>query len=320
MIRDCFRFLLLLTAVNVAAADDASAWLERMSHAMQNLNYRGEFVHTKGDNSQTLAIIHGVFNGEVHERLWSLDGPVREIVRDDKQVRCILADQKTVVVEPRASASMSGPAFPQLTPELQRFYDFVAHSKTQRIAGRPTRVLDVRPRDPYRYGYRLWLDVQTALPLRSDLVSGDGEVIEKLYFIHVSFPESIPATDLKPELSAEGYSQYRRPGPDPVGQQSIIPEWVIGDLPRGFRLEGVQRRPGVNADSQVEHLVFSDGLASVSVFIEELPEGEETMVGLADTGQLYGTVYGRFQITTMGDVPSRTLRRIGRSARPVSSF
>lgn len=317
-----FTFLsLLLCVAGLASAQEASSWLERMSTAMQSLNYRGEFVHSRGAESQTLAIVHGLVDGEVHERLWSLDGPAREIVRDGKQVTCIFSDKKTVVVEPRATASLSGPAFPELTPELQRYYDFVAHDEAQRIAGRQTQVLEVRPRDPYRFGYKLWLDTETALPLRSDLVSGDGESIEKLYFIHVSFPETIPAADLRPELSAEGYSQYQRPAAAaPEAQQSTVPEWVVGDLPRGFRLDGVQRRPGMVAGSEVEHLVLTDGLASVSVFVEELPEGESAMVGFADTSKVYGTAYGRYQITVMGDVPNRTLRRMGRSARPVSSF
>lgn len=315
-----FGVMLLAASAGIAIADGASVWLERMNYAVQNLNYRGEFVHSKGDSDQTLAIVHRVASGEVQERLWSLDGPVREILRNDKEVTCILADQRTVVVEPRAGTSLSGPAFPSLTPELEQFYDFVAHDKFQRIAGRQTRVLDVRPRDPFRFGYRLWLDTVTSLPLRSDLVAGDGTRIEQLYFIHVSFPESIPASDLQPELSAEGYSQYRRSAVSTATSASLIPEWVVGDLPRGFRMESVQRRPGVNPGTQVEHLVYSDGLASVSVFIEELPDSEAPMVGLADTASVYGTVYGRYQVTVMGDVPTRTLRRLARSARPVDSF
>ncbi len=321
MIRHVTRLLLLLLAAGAVSAQEASSWLTRMSSAMQSLNYRGEFVHARAGQNQTLAIVHGIIDGKVHERLWSLDGPAREIVRDDKLVTCIFADKKTVVVEPRATTAISGPSFPELTPELQQYYDFVAHDDVRRIAGRPTRILEVRPRDPYRFGYRLWLDTETALPLRSDLVAGDGESIEQLYFIHVSFPETIPAADLMPELSAEGYSQYRRPAAAATeDQQSLVPEWVIGDLPRGFKLEGVQRRPGMAAGNEIEHLVLSDGLASVSVFIEELPENEAAMVGFADTGNAYGTVYGRHQITVMGDVPNRTLRRIGRSARPLSSF
>lgn len=312
--------VLLVLSAGAAVADDAAAWLDRMSFAVQNLNYRGEFVHSRGDDSQTLAIVHRVDGGEVQERLWSLDGPVREILRDNRVVTCILADQKTVVVEQRADASLSGPAFPSLTPELERFYNFVAHEKNQRIAGRPTHVLDVRPRDPYRFGYRLWLDVETSLPLRSDLVTGDGDRIEQLYFIHVSFPEQIPAEDLEPKLSAEGYSQFKRAASSAETRHSEIPEWVIGDLPRGFRMARVQHRPGIKPGVEVEHLVFTDGLASVSVFIEELPEDEKPMVGLADTASVYGTVYGRYQITVMGDVPPRSLRRIARSARPIDSF
>ncbi len=315
----CLAGLLILVS-GTSLAGEVETWLARMNDAMQNLNYRGEFVHAKGDQSQTLAIIHRASSGEVAERLWSLDGPSREIIRNDRQVTCILADQQTVVVEQRADTALGGPAFPMLTPELQRYYDILGHAKTRRIAGRPTQVLDVRPRDPYRYGYRLWLDLETALPLRSDLMSGDGRSIEKLYFINVSFPESIPASELQPKLSAEGYSQYQRPIGDAEQAQSLVPEWVIGDLPRGFRLQRVQRRPGADGKATVEHLVYSDGLASVSVFIEALPDGEEKMIGVADTGNVYGTLFGPYQITVVGDVPVRTLRRIGRSARPLSSF
>lgn len=315
----CLAGLLMLLS-GTAFAGEVETWLERMNEAMQNLNYQGEFVHAKGDQSQTLAIVHRAVNGEVTERLWSLDGPSREIIRDDKEVTCILADQKTVVVEQRADTALGGPAFPMLDLELQRYYDFLGHDKIQRIAGRQTRVLDVRPRDPYRFGYRLWLDTETALPLRSDLMSGDGKSIEKLYFIHISFPQTIPIADLQPKLSTQGYSHYKRPVADPQQAQSLVPEWVVGDLPRGFRLQRVQRRPGVDGKSTVEHLVYTDGLASVSLFIETLPEGDEKMVGVADTGNVFGTLFGPFQVTVVGDVPVRTLRRIGRSARPLSSF
>ncbi len=291
-----------------------------MNDAMQNLNYRGEFVHAKGEQSQTLAVVHRAANGEVFERLWSLDGPSREIVRDDKFVTCILADQRAVVVEHRADASLGGPAFPMLTAELQLYYDFLDVDKTERIAGRQTRVLDVRPRDPFRFGYRLWMDLETSLPLRSDLMSGDGKSIEKLYFIHVTFPESIPATDLLPVLSVAGYSHYKRPEADPRQARSEVPEWVVGDPPRGFALQRVQRRPGAGGQASVEHLVYSDGLASVSVFIEALAEGEEKMVGAAESGHVYGALFGPYQITVVGDVPLRTLRRMARSARPLASL
>src|SRR5690606_13048243 len=138
------------------------------------LNYEGTFVHVHGGTAETLQIFHRNDGGRVAERLVSLDGVGREIIRREDEVQCILPDSKVVLLQQRKDLNPLASALPRYTEDLEASYEFKLHG-TARVAQRPAQVLGIKPRDEFRYGYALWLDQYTAIPLKSLRVGANGQ-------------------------------------------------------------------------------------------------------------------------------------------------
>ncbi len=296
-----------------AADNDARAWLQKMSSAVEYTNYEGTFVHViNGSTAETLRIVHKVSpEGRVSERLISLDGSGREIIRNDDEVRCVLEGDKAVVVEKRSSSPLLS-SLPVYQAELDRFYQFRTVG-TERVVDRDTRIIEVRPRDEYRYGHRLWLDEKTAMPLRSALIDNSGQIVEQVLFTSIELRDDISDDELQPRLSADGYKWYvdEHEGEDRSETDS---DWKAESLPRGFRLTVARTHDG--EEQTVDHYVYTDGLASVSVFVEP-SQDTEPMTGLSTIGSAnaYATTVEGYQVTAVGEVPPSTVEMIGASLR-----
>ncbi|HEX5420440.1 MAG TPA: sigma-E factor regulatory protein RseB domain-containing protein, partial [Gammaproteobacteria bacterium] len=156
-------FALVLVSLEVEAAD-ARAWLERMNRAVEDLNYEGTFVHVLGGNAETMYIVHRNHNGEVGERLVSLDGAGREIIGREDQLQVIMPDRHIVLLKKRKEGDSLFDALPNYSSKLEAHYEFKLN-KTARVANRTAQVIVIKPKDQYRYGYVLWLDEDTAYPL-----------------------------------------------------------------------------------------------------------------------------------------------------------
>jgi sigma-E factor negative regulatory protein RseB len=300
-------------AATAVAADDPADWLARMNRALTTRNYEGTFSHWHGGTVETLRIIHRVQDGRVAERLVSLDGSGREFIRSGATLTCYLPDQRTVLVEQRpAQESLVG--FPAVDQRAASFYDIREVART-RLNRRDTHVIAVAPRDEFRYGYRLWIDDSTAMPLKTQLCDARGRVIEQIVFASLSLPGRIPDSAFRPDLSTEGFQWLRSDaGPPPPTTTTV---WSALRLPPGFRmmLRHAQMLPG--ASGPVDHLVFSDGLASVSVFVETRTRatgagGQAAQVQSASVGSssAFSTVIDGHRVTAVGEVPPATVRFI----------
>src|SRR5437660_5795848 len=238
-----------------------------MNQALTTRNYDGTFSHWHGGHVEMLRIIHRVQDGTVSERLASLDGSGREFVRTGASLSCYLPDKRTVVVEQRPpEKSLVG--FPAVTDQTASFYDIREVGRT-RLNRRDTHIITVSPKDEFRYGYRLWIDDSTAMPLKTQLCDGRGHVIEQIVFANLTLSSHIPDSDLKPEVSTEGFQWLRNESLAPKGSPtSASLVWNALKLPPGFKMtaRSAQTMPGSTAP--VDHLVFTDGFASVSVFVE----------------------------------------------------
>jgi sigma-E factor negative regulatory protein RseB len=301
------------TLKKAAPADAPAQWLERMNHALTTRNYDGTFAHWQGGRVEMLRIIHRVQDGIVSERLASLDGSGREFIRSGASLACYLPDKRTVVVEERPPGeSLVG--FPALNEQAASFYD-IREVARMRLNRRDTHVITVAPRDEYRYGYRLWIDDSTAMPIKTQLCDAHGRVIEQVVFASLTVSPHIPDSAFKPEVSTEGY-QWLRNGTDPQGAvAAAAPAWHAMRLPPGFRMtiRSAQRLPGTAG--AVDHLVFTDGVASVSVFVEQQSHpsdapgavGQSATVGSSST---FSTVVDGHKVTAVGEVPPDTVRFI----------
>src|SRR5271163_3806023 len=242
----------------VFSADDPREWLERMNKALATRNYDGTFFHLSGGRVETMRIVHRVRSGRVTERLQSLDGSGREFVRANDELTCYLPDQHTVLVEQRQDSGPFLGSLPQFGASVNDSYVIEALPAT-RIMGRPAKVIAVTPKDQFRFGYRLWLDEKTAMPLKTQLCDSRGQVIEQILFARLDMPESIPDADLTPAVNTEGM-RWVRQGPAREAAPSALAEYRASELPPGFRLtvSGVQTLGGASAPAT--HLVYSDGL------------------------------------------------------------
>jgi sigma-E factor negative regulatory protein RseB len=299
--------LLLAFVAGHAPAQEARDWLERMNRAVSELNYRGTFVHVLDGNSEMLHIVHRHADGQSGERILSLDGAGREIVRQGDRVQGILPDQRVVLFETRSDVSPLVSALPNTTAELEPHYE-ITLGGTARVADRAVQVLEIKPRDEFRYGYMLWLDHETAMPLQSQLVDEQGRVVEQILFTEIEVPADIPASALEATID----TMLRAPESTPLAAE--IP-WRAAAVPGGFKLSVATQSPIAGSDTPVEHLVYSDGLATVSVFIEDPQTKADVRDGFSNVGSTNAfslTVRGR-KVTAMGEVPRQTVRTIASS-------
>lgn len=304
----------LACVISIAQAQDARLWLDRMNSALEDLDYVGTFVHVHGGDVETLHITHRNRGGIVSERIVSRDGVGREIIREDEEVRCILPDRRVVLFQERRDANPLFSTAPNYSLKLEESYRFKLYS-TDRVANRPTQIIGITPKDEYRYGYVLWLDKDTAMPLKSQLREGN-RVVEEILFSDIDFPDTIPDAALEQSTATDGFAFFRSEDGDESASASL--PWQAGELPGGFQLTASTYRPIAGSQYPVGHLVYSDGLATVSVFIEDPKNDAEVAEGfsaLGSTNAFSLTLSGR-KVTAVGEVPRRTVESIATSLRP----
>jgi sigma-E factor negative regulatory protein RseB len=312
-----------LAASLAAVAEDARSLLERMERVLATRNYQGTFVHEHDGQTETMKIVHRAANGDFAERVVSLDGSRREVVQRDGELRAYFPDQRVVLVEggPKGGLLLSGLAgLDSASSQLYR----MSEELPTRISGREARVIAVEPQDDLRYGYRVWIDEASAMPLKTESHTVSGKVVEQLVFTELTLPSHIPDWALQPARATRQYRLLRHT--DATGaavNQGADTTWDAAELPAGFRLIGNSTQILGDGQKSVTHLVFSDGLASVSVFVEPqspvpgakgAAPAEPLMTNMGSSTALSTEVDGH-RVTTIGEVPPNCVRAITRSLR-----
>jgi sigma-E factor negative regulatory protein RseB len=312
-----FLGVALTLALNCALADqDARAWLDRMNKELATRNYDGTIIHFRNGKVETLRIVHRVEGGKVSERLQSLDGSGREIIRNEDELTCYLPDQRKVLVEPRQDRGPLMGTLPTFESGLSEYYQLEKQGP-DRVFGRHTQVIAVSPKDGYRFGYRLWIDERTAMPLKTQLCDEKGNVIEQILFTNISMPERIPKSEVQAAVRSEGFQWVRQSVPQQNGA-NIDAMWQVSQVPPGFRLTATNRQVIEGSNDPVAHLVYSDGLASVSVFIEMRAQQPAQLKGFARVGSAvtFSTTVRGHLVTAVGEVPKKTVQLIAFSVKP----
>jgi sigma-E factor negative regulatory protein RseB len=281
-------------------------------------NYAGVFVHEHTGESETLRVIHRVDGEGVAERLQSMDGSGREFIRRGNQLICYLPDQRTVLVEHSPDAAVLLRGLPRVEAGSASQYDFREVARA-RVSGRNARVIAIAPLDQMRYGYRVWIDESTAMPLKTQLRDSRGDVLEQIVFTSLNMMSHISRADLEPAVDARGYRWIRRDA-DPVDARAPSVSWESAAMPPGFRMTASARQ--MLPVGPVEHLVFSDGLASVSVFVEPYRDeaGSDTHAVREDevaigASSAYSVTMRGYRVTAVGEVPADTVRVIAQAIR-----
>jgi sigma-E factor negative regulatory protein RseB len=301
-------------AMGPAGADpmdqsEAAAVLKRIAEASRQLSYKGTFVYQQGDQFQTSRIFHLAVGGNEYERLETLDGPRREIVRTNDEVLRYYPEAKIIRSEKRVARR----TFPALLPEqidsITEQYR-IRKGETERIAGYDSLALELEPRDGMRYGHKFWTETGSGLLLKARMVDERHNLVEQYSFTQL---------DIGPVEKSLVKPAYK-PGPDwkvdrlpeaPVG----TPEWIVKIVPSGFHKILEMRRAKHNNAVTVTHMVFSDGLAAISVFIE--PSASRSRVNPGPSRQGAINIYTRTLddqvVTVLGEAPAPAVQQIGES-------
>jgi len=229
-------------------------------------------------------------------------------------VTCIMPDSKSVMVG-QSRPRQPFPVVPRDLDSLEKYYR-IEIVGDDRIAGYLTRVIAITPKDTHRYGYRFWIDKDSKMFLRSDLTGIDERPIEQLMFTQLGIGVPIADSELQPSLTGDGYAWYHqdnsKAGPENSGEH---PRWIVRRLPAGFDMTNYQRkRMRVDGDA-TEHMVYSDGLATVSVYVESGATAEDVFTGLSSMGAMnaFGAMVDGHQVTVVGEVPAVTVEMMAAS-------
>ncbi len=304
----CCLGLVTASAYSAEVPDGAFAWLQRMAAAAHQQNYTGNFVYQHGQQVETSRITHLTDASGEHEKLVTLDGSPRQIFRNNDEVYCFLADDKTVMVD-KHHGTIGFPALlPQQIADLKEYYD-VRLDGRERVAGRDCQVIYLAPKDQFRYGHRLWADIQTGLLLKTSTWSDQKDIVDQFAFTDIKIGGAIDRNDVKPSLN--GKKLIRSTGEGNAQPLPIDSGWEIGPTPPGFKKIMAVKRVLPGASVPVNHIVFSDGLAAASVFIE--PASDKTMPGVSQQGamHMYTRKVSDYQVKVLGEVPAATVMQIG---------
>ncbi|NWA05077.1 MucB/RseB C-terminal domain-containing protein [Pseudomonas gingeri] len=299
-----------------AQADEAQDWLERLGQAEQQQSFQGTFVYERNGSFSTHRIWHLVRNGQVRERLLQLDGSAQEVVRVDGHTECVSGTLVAGLGEsPDAHARALDPQ------KLNAWYDIAVVGKS-RVAGRPAVIVSLTPRDQHRYGFELHLDRQTGLPLKSLLINDKGQLLERFQFTELNTSE-VPqdsqlqaGAECKPVVLLSNQAQAKVQ----VLGSKVAQLWHSDWLPPGFELVSSTARIDPQSKTQVNSLMYDDGLARFSVFLEPLNGASitDTRTQLGPTvavSRRLTTPSGEIMVTVVGEIPIGTAERIALSMR-----
>jgi sigma-E factor negative regulatory protein RseB len=296
-----------------AIADTAMDWVQKMSDAMRNLSYQGNFVYMHDNRLEGMQIIHYRDGSGEKERLVSLNGEAREVIRDNENLTCIWPSSRKVIVDVSRKNSFSPIFIPEDIARLEKFYRMELLGK-DRVANMQTVVVHIDPRDKYRYGMKFWINEDNGLLMKSSMLDEQGRVVEEVMFTSLKLyqGDDRPVIDTMPPLN-DGYTLLRYHSGDNSRSFAADNAWQLNAVPGGFWRESVLRRKLPDSEDFVQQMVYTDGLASLSVFIEK--KNDLTQSGLSTMGAVnaFIRILDDHSVTAIGEVPAITVQQIAES-------
>ena len=296
-----------------AASGDPLAWLQRAAQAARQANYEGVYVHTNGDRISTVRITHLASGGEEHERIEPLDDASLEIVRRNDETFCRFPDAKTVRLDPRIANRFFPNILAASAESIAASYE-VTLGKTERVLGYECQWIRLDPRDALRYPQRLCAEVASGLLLRAKTFNDQKQVIEQYTFTDLRMGPHVGRSDLKSLFKARNrqWLSDGQPRDEALAQDS---GWVVQKVPAGFQKLAELKRNMPGRPQPVTQMVYTDGLATLSVFVE--PNAAPPRA--AEAGSEDGTTaffvrpVGDHVVSVLGEVPPATAQRVARS-------
>ena len=318
-------FVLLVCTGAAGAADgasgDAVAWLKKMAAASRQQNYSGTIVYQHRNNVETSRVTHFVNSaGGEFEKLETLDGPAREVIRSNEQVICYLPNAKMVLIEDRNRSARN---FPALVPEslhgISENYR-IKIEDADRVAGHDCQWIALEPKDSLRYGRRFCAELGTALPLRAQTINERGEAIESFAFTQLNLGGTFSREMVKSKYAEKSRVQNWRVDRSAFSMAQPTPAdtgWALSRPLAGFRKMMEAKRSLGGKPGAISQIVLSDGLAAVSIFIEPMPQTPPVQ-SLSHQGavNIYKRPHGNHVVTVLGEAPAATIMQIANSVEP----
>ena len=320
-------FIALSVYAEVADAGDqqlnASAWLRRIQSASQTLNYSGTFVYEQANQIRTSRITR-LLDGKIErEKLEILDGKPREYIRSNEEIICYIPETKTRLIEKRVTQDVFPAILASNPAELSNHYD-VRKGEIGRVAGFDCQALLLEPKDNLRYGYKLWAEKKTGLLLRAQTMNERYEVVEQIAFTQLSIGNVDRARVLSSYPDTSGWHTENA-----VMGRTVLTGWSVNGMPPGFRKIREMKRmisdaPAVGMagtatsslkpiQREVSQIVYSDGLAAISVFIEPISRSRTEGSMQQGAMNIIGKRQGEFWLTIVGEVPAAAIRQVANS-------
>jgi sigma-E factor negative regulatory protein RseB len=322
--RVCLLLALVLASAaqagDTANATEALHWLKRMAAASRQLNYAGTIVYQHRNQLETSRVVHFVnAAGGEFEKLETLDGPPREVIRSNDQVICYLPRIRTVLIEERNRNARN---FPALVPEslagISESYK-IRKGEIERIAGLDCQWVLLEPRDSYRYGRRFCAEVSSGLLLRAHTLDEKGEQVESFAFSQVNIGGTFNRDRVKSKYADRSRAQNWRVERTGFNAAATTPGdtgWALTTSLPGFRKVMEAKRSIGGRSGTVSQIVLSDGLAAVSVFIEPLTREHRESLHHQGAVNIYSKARGNHVMTVLGEAPASTLMQIANSLEP----
>jgi sigma-E factor negative regulatory protein RseB len=312
------RFVLLALfqgAMLNAAAQTSDELVDRMVNATKNLNYGGTFVYARSNNMDVMRILHKRDSNGEREKLVTLTGHAREIIRNNDTVTCIFPDKQEVMVERTRPQGFTS-RIPETIDLIAAHYDFSTISE-ERVAGRDAWVVKITPKDEFRYGYQLWIDRKNYLLLKSEMQDEQGSSLETVMFTEIQVLNSIEDDQFLPSISGNEYTWHQFNQSEVLNENNQIVSngWQVSWMPDGFRQSATNGSMSSNMDASMEHMLFTDGVSTVSIFIERMNNVNPINNGALKIGgvNVYSTTTSGYQVTAIGEVPQPTVIRMADS-------
>lgn len=312
-----FALLILLTGSAFSFAEQQSlsgqGWYQRMVDEAPKVNYKGVFIHQAGDQSQSVEIVHGEHDGQIHERMLHLDGPAREVIRQGEELICVYPNGKVEKLNARQASPFNRSNLGAVE-QLEQGYEF-ALQESHRVAGREAVLLQLIPRDKFRHGYRLWLDAQSAVPLRTELVDVSGRILERFQFSHFQLLPGFDDTAFAASIKKMPEQEPVAAEPEKASEEhNTAVAWKLNWLPSGFMLTQGSSEDSI---SNQHRRMYSDGVVMFSVFVDDehttMPDGNQR-IGATSVSVHHKQWLGQVRrITVVGELPQEATQRLAHS-------
>ena len=308
----------LLLAANVCAAEGQAKldWLKTIAFASHQTDYSGVFIYQYGSHVETSKIAHVTTKESEYERLESLDGPKREIIRHHGQVWCY-SNHKMVQMDSQQGKGRFPSLLPDQLSRLSENYQ-VKDAGKGRVAGYDTQIILFQPKDNLRYVHKIWVHTDSGLLLKSEVLNEKNQVVEQYTFTELQIGAGVDRSWIASSsaLGATIKDKDKQPLSIPAVER-FNSGWVVDFLPAGFKKTMEVLRPMRGKHAPVTQLVFSDGLSAISVFIEPADSDEDDNDGLSNRGavNLYHKVVNKTLLNVVGEVPPLTVMQVLDSVR-----